>query len=176
MITIIYLIIQLLFAIFFFYLCLAFLTGAPFVPSTNSAATTMIALSQIKSGMTIYDLGSGNGKLLHLAAQKGAVAIGYEINPMLVVFSNIRALFSPERKQMITYWKNFWSANITKADVLFVYLLPWRMETLEKKLMKEAKPGAIIVSNSFIFPHLDCIRKDEANHIYVFKISRKATI
>jgi SAM-dependent methyltransferase len=164
---------QLLFAVLFFYLSLAFLTGAPFVPSTKVVAKTMIAISNIKKGMTIYDLGSGDGRLLFLAAAKGAKAIGLEINPYLVLYSNIVTLCSPYRKIVRTYWKNFWRADFSHADVVFIYLLPWKMEKLEQKLLREMKPGSKIVSNSFIFPHIPCTKKDTINHVYLFTVPKK---
>jgi len=130
----------------------------------------MIRLSRIKKGMTIYDLGSGNGKLLFLAAKQGAIAKGLEINPFLVLYSSIKSLCSPYRHTVHTYWKNFWTSDISEADIVFIYLLPWRMKKLEHALKLKCKKGTIIVSNSFIFPHLTCIRKDETNHVFAFRI------
>lgn len=168
--VIIFYILQICFAVFFFYLSIAFVTGAPFVPSTNPVSLSMIRLANIKKGKKIYDLGSGNGKLLFLAAQKGAIAKGLEINPLLVVFSNIRSFFSPYRNLVHTSWSNFWSADLHDADIIFVYLLPWRMEKLEKKLVSDCRKGTVIVSNSFIFPHLTRIAHDPENHVYAFRI------
>jgi SAM-dependent methyltransferase len=158
----IFLVLQLGFAVFLFFMCFAFLSGAPFVPTITDTARSMIALAHIKRGCTVYDLGSGNGKLILLAKHEGAVAVGFEINPLLVVLSNLRGAR--------TYWKNFWHADISGADIIFVYLLPWRMERLAQKLKAECKPGALIVSNSFIFPGWKILRQDKPNHVYVFKV------
>jgi len=170
MLSYVFLTLHLLFALFLFFLCIAFITGAPFVASTNTVSKIMIRFARIKKGMKIYDLGSGNGKLLFLAAQKGAVAKGLEINPFLVLYSNIRTFFSPYRHQVHTYWKNFWTYDIRDADVVFIYLLPWRMETLERALITKLQKGTVIISNSFIFPHLTCIRKDKTHHVYAFRV------
>ncbi|MCX6794068.1 MAG: hypothetical protein NTY06_03105, partial [Candidatus Gottesmanbacteria bacterium] len=94
--------------------------------------------------------------------QKGAHAIGYEINPILVLFSKLRGTK--------THWKNFWHADIHDADVIFVYLLPWKMKRLADKLKGELKPGTTIVSNSFIFPNWKIVRQDTVNHVYVFRV------
>ena len=167
---VLFLTIQLGFAILIFYLCIAFVTGAPFVPSANPTARSMIDLSRMKPGIKVYDLGSGNGKLLFLAARKGATAVGLEINPLLVLWSKIKAIASPYRKHISTRWQNFWKADLSDADVVFVYLLPWRMEKLAAKLKKELKPGTLIVSNSFVFPNWKILRQDKTTHVYVFKI------
>ena len=128
----------------------------------------MVGLANIQKGNIIYDLGSGDGRLLFLSLNAGAgKAIGIEINPLLVLWSNFRALIL-SKKHAHTRWGNFWRADLTDADVVFVYLLPWRMGKLARKLKKELKPGARIVSNSFIFPDWKILRQDRVNHIYVF--------
>lgn len=168
--SVLFLTIQLGFFFFLFYLCLAFVTGAPYVPSVSPTATAMIRLARISPGTTVYDLGSGDGRLLLLAAGRGARAVGFEINPFLVFWSIIRGFFSPRRELVKTIWKNFWHADLSGADVVFVYLLPWRMKALEKKLRKELKPGALVVSNSFIFPDWNILREDAKTHVYVFRV------
>lgn len=170
MLSVLFLIFQTFFAVFFFFLCLAFFTGAPFVLTKTPAAKSMIRLAHLKKGTIVYDLGSGNGKLLFLAAKEGAHARGIEINPFLVFYSNLRAYFSPYRYQIKTYWKNLWTTDLRGADVVFLYLIPWKMEKLEEKIKREMKKGSLVISNSFIFPNLRCIEKHKENHIYVFKI------
>lgn len=175
MIPILFIFLNLLFAILIFYLLIAFLTGAPYVPSTKLSANTMIRLADINKQSIAYDLGSGDGRLLNLSMIQGAKkAIGYEINPYLVFFSRIRFLLSPFRKNVHIYLKSFWNADIRNADVVFIYLLPWRMEQLKKKLLSELKPGAYIVSNSFIFPHWKVLQYDEIAHVYVFKVPKRS--
>lgn len=174
MLPIIFIVLNLLFTILIFYLLLAFLTGAPYVPSTRSTAEAMLKLAKISSDTTVYDLGSGDGKLLNLAMIYGAKkAIGYEINPFLVLASRFRFLLKPYRNKVQIYFKNFWHAKISDADVVFIYLLPWRMEKLKQKLLTEVKPGSLVVSNSFIFPNWKPYKSDPINHVYVFKIPVK---
>jgi SAM-dependent methyltransferase len=170
MLSFVFTIIQLGFFVFVTFLCLAFITGAPFVPSVPHTAESMIKLANIKPGMRIYDLGSGEGRLLFLAAQKGATAIGIEINPLLVLFTYIKILFSPFRKTIRVYWKNLWKADISEADVVFIYLIPWRMDKLENMLKNQLKKGSLVVSNSFIFPGWTIIQQDIKNHVYVFRV------
>lgn len=169
MLYILFLVLNLAFALLLFFFCVAFITGAPYVPSSRQASRKMIELAHIKRGDRIYDLGSGDGKLLFLAAQQGAVATGYEINPYLVLFTKIRTYFSPYRKNIHVHWKNFWHADIGDADAVFVYLIAWKMERLETLLRQRLKPGTRVISNSFIFPHLDQVGNDAVSHVYAFK-------
>lgn len=162
MLILVFLLIQTFFVVFIFFLALAFVTGAPFVPTKTPTADAMIRLADLKKGNVVYDLGSGDGKLLLLATRKGTRAIGYEINPLLVLYANLR--------NARTRWKNFWRADIHDADVIFIYLLPWKMERLAEKLKNECKKGTVIVSNSFIFPGWKIVRQDAPHHVYVFRI------
>lgn len=170
-VQIFFLLMNLFFALAIFYLTIAFITGAPFVPSNEYATKSMINFASLKPGMKIYDLGSGDGRLVIEAAKHGAYAVGFEINPFLVIWSNLRILLSHQEKLAHVYWKNFWRANLTDADVVFVYLLPWRMETLSQLLDKQLKKNTIIISNSFIFPKWNVYKKDQKNHIYAFKVA-----
>ncbi len=170
MIAVMFLGVQLFFVLLIFFLLMAFVTGAPFVPSTKQTAIKMIELAHIKPDMTVYDLGSGDGRLLFLAAQKGATAIGLEINPFLVLWTWLRKTLSPRRKRIRVRWQNFWQADFSGADVAFIYLLPWKMDKLANKLASELKPGSLIVSNSFIFPKWKILRQDKLLHVYVFSV------
>ncbi len=170
MIAILYIIFNLGFLLLILFLTLSFLTGAPFVPTSKGSSEAMLRLSGLHTGMTVVDLGSGDGRLLFMAARQKIHAIGYEINPYLVFYTKLLSLFNPDRKYIRVFWKNLWSADVSKADAVFVYLIPWRMEKLQKKLSKSCKPGTIIVSNSFIFPSWEIYRQDQKNHIYAYKI------
>lgn len=168
--TIFFLILNISFALFIFFLTLAFITGAPFVRSNKKATDAMIRLARIKPGLKVYDLGSGDATLLFRAAALGATAVGLEINPFLVLWSRLKILLSPYRKRITVRWQNFWRADLHEADIIFIYLLPWRMEKLEKHFKKVLKPGTRIVSNSFIFPSLKRLQEDRESHVYSFTV------
>ncbi len=168
--TIFFLLVNISFALFILFLTLAFITGAPFVRSNKKAADAMIRLARLKPGMKVYDLGSGDGTLLFRTASLGATAVGLEINPFLVLWSYVKILFSEHRKTIIIRWQNFWIANLHDADVVFVYLLPWRMKSLENYIKTTCKPGTRVVSNSFIFPSLKQMEHDKEAHVYSFRV------
>ena len=64
--------------------------GAPFLPTMKKDRETALDLLDLKPGQLFIDLGSGDGSLLMLAAQKGLRAEGYEINPFLWLYSWLR--------------------------------------------------------------------------------------
>ncbi len=153
---------QIFFAVFFFFLVVAFVTGGPFVPSSKLAVSAMINLGKVGPGMRVYDLGSGDGRLVAAAKKKGAKATGFEINPILVLYANLRG--RPTR------WASLWRANLSDADIVFAYLLPGHMDKLMDKLKRQCKKGTLVISNSFIFPNWKALRSDEKNHIYAFMV------
>ncbi len=161
--------IHLLFAGAIVFLTLAFVTGAPYVPSGNKALEAMIRLAKIRKGDRVYDLGSGDGRVLFECARLGAVCTGLEINPYLVVYTYIRAFFSPYRTTVSVKWKDFRRCDFQDADIVFIYLIPWKMDTLEHKLHKLSK-GTRIITNSFIFHHLTLTGKDEYAHVYAYTV------
>ncbi|MCL4200836.1 50S ribosomal protein L11 methyltransferase [Patescibacteria group bacterium] len=167
---ILFLIIQLIMAGFFLFLCLAFVTGGPFVPSSKTSVMAMVKLANLRSGQTVFDVGSGDGRVLMAAARQGAKAVGIEINPYLVWYTRFRALWRPYKGKVTVLWQNLWTTDLSRADVVFVYLIPWKMADLAAKLKKELKPGALVISNSFIFPGWKVVRKDTDHHVYAFVI------
>lgn len=93
--------------------------GAPYVPSKRSEVERAFAeLYPLGTDDTLVDIGSGDGVVLRLAAKRGARAVGYEINPLLVVLSRWLSRSSPE---VTVYLASFWHAALP-ADTTVVYV------------------------------------------------------
>ena len=159
---------DLIFILLIFFLILSFFTGAPFIMMRRKEAERMIELAKIKKGERVYDLGSGDGRLVIMAAKKGARAIGFEINPFLVLISWVRILFSGVRKNATVKWRNFWGQDVSNADVILLYLIYQHMERMEKKLLSELKPGTRVISYTFKFPNWQHSFYDKENKLYVY--------
>ncbi len=131
--------------------CFVVFFGAPFLPVMSSSAQQAIELLDLQEGQTIVDLGSGNGKILRMAAKRKLIAIGYELNPVLYAFSYINTL--RYRKNVKIFYGNFWSKEIHDTDAVFVFLLPKYMEKLNQKISKiELNHDLKLVSYSFKIP------------------------
>ena len=74
--------------------------GVPFLPTHKKQALKMLELAGLKPGMKVIDLGSGAGRLLFLAASQGATAVGYELNPFLVLWTRLVILILGKQKQI----------------------------------------------------------------------------
>ncbi|HEY4161373.1 MAG TPA: hypothetical protein VGM08_04905 [Candidatus Saccharimonadales bacterium] len=134
-----------LFALFFV-LVLAFggvlLRGAPYLPTLDAQGRAALELLDLKKGQTLLELGSGDGKMLVLAAQGGLNAVGIELNPFLVAVSWLRT--RRYRKQVRIIWGDFWRVSWPPCDGVFVFLLNPFMPKLEARMRTIKKPLASV--------------------------------
>ena len=144
-----------------------FLFGAPYQASSSSAARKMIKLSGVKKGQKVAELGSGNGKLVIEFAKKGAVVTGFEINPFLVWISRWKIGKLRLQKRATIKQENFWNASLSKFDIVSMFQVWHVMPSLEKKLKKEMKKGAKVVSNTWRLRGMKPARKD--GHVFLYK-------
>ena len=116
--------------------------GAPYLPTLRPQAQAAFDLLDLQQGQTILELGSGDGKVLLLAAQAGYKAIGIEINPLLVLISIWR--LRRYRAQVRIVWGNFWWKQWPDADGVFVFLLDRFMPKLDQKMSAYLRPLASV--------------------------------
>jgi 16S rRNA A1518/A1519 N6-dimethyltransferase RsmA/KsgA/DIM1 with predicted DNA glycosylase/AP lyase activity len=109
-----------LFAVVVLCFGLGALLGAPFLPVRKVDAEAALDLAELKAGQTLIDLGSGDGRLLLAAAQRGASAIGYEVNPIMYLWSLV--VTWRYRRQISVRLQNFWRLPLPPADVIYIFL------------------------------------------------------
>ena len=110
----------------------------------------MLRLAEVTSGDVVYDLGSGDGRILIAAARdRGARGVGLEIDPALVAQSAERARRLGLADKLTFRQQDLFEADLTPATVVTVYLSPDLNRRLRPKLLRELRPGARIVSHSF---------------------------
>lgn len=104
----------------------------------------------MEPGQLLVDLGCGDGRVLRRAGKYYRVkAIGYEVN--LLAYLKAKVL-SIGFKNVEIKRKNFWSADLSQANVVFCYLYPDVMRRLSCKLKTNLRPGTVIVSCNFGLP------------------------
>ncbi len=127
-------------------------TGGPYVPTPPAVVEAMLKLADVGANDYVIDLGSGDGRIVLMAATKfRARGMGYDIDPDLVEGANAAA-----KKQGVADRAKFEVRDVLKADigratVMTLYLLPGMMTSLQKKLLAELAPGTRIVSHDFTF-------------------------
>lgn len=139
----------------------------PYVATTDKRIETIIKFAQIKKNQTVVDLGSGDGRLLVKSAQLGAIAIGYEINPLLILFTKLRAFLRGLSQSVIVNNKSLWNADLKVADVIFVYALKKSMKKFEDFVFSNSKPGTRIVTNTNPFPGKKPQKEENGIFLYV---------
>lgn len=150
----------------FFVFVFVIIFGAPYVPTLKSQRQTALDLLDLKKGQTLYELGSGDGSLLIEAAERGLRAIGWELNPFLVLIARWRA--RRWRSQVKVVWGNFWSADFAKADGVFVFQMDRSMKRLEAKIKNDAPGKKIkIASHAFQIPGKKPLKKQNAVLLYL---------
>ena len=140
--------------------------GAIYVASTEEKIKKMIELAEMKSGEKVADLGAGDGRLIIALAKKGIEAHGYEINPILVWKARRNINKTELRGKAFIHWKNFWNEDLSGFDIITVYGIGYMMKKLEKKLRKELKNNARVVSNAFCFPTWPQIKEEDGVYLY----------
>lgn len=121
-----------------------------YVPTPQPVVEAMLDLAQVKATDVVYDLGSGDGRIVITAAKKyGAQGVGIEMDPALVkkARENAAAAGVANRVRFVT--QDLFTADLSRATVVTLYLLQSINERLRPKLVRQLKPGTRVVSHVF---------------------------
>lgn len=140
--------------------------GAPFMVSGGNAVKKIIKLSNLKSGQKAADLGSGDGRIVIALAKAGAIAHGYEINPILVWWSRRKIKKEGLEGRAFVHQKSFWNADFSSFDLISIYGIDYIMRDLQEKLQRELKVGAKVAANAFEFPDWEYSKKEGSIYFY----------
>lgn len=142
---------------------------AIYVPLPKSTIRKMLRLAKVNKNDIVYDLGSGDGKVLRIATKEFKVkkAVGIEKSLILVLISKfLNKIYRLENKIEIR-WGDFLKENISDATVIILYLNFGIMKKLEKKIIKECK-NVRIVSAAHKFPNLKYKKRFKTGHFYSY--------
>jgi len=120
--------------------------AAPWFPTWSKDIERFLKLAELKPGQKFYDLGCGDGKLVFAAAGAGAEAVGFEISllPYLIALSRS---FNIKNTKII--FKDFWKANLSDVDVVYIFLTPKVNPKAKIKLEQELKKGSRVITYSW---------------------------
>ncbi|MFZ1361116.1 MAG: hypothetical protein WAS27_03785 [Candidatus Saccharimonadales bacterium] len=146
------------------------LRGAPYVPSLSSHTRRALSeLAPINSHDVLVDLGSGDGVVLRLAAQRGARAIGYELNPVLVLISRLLCRRYPATETRLA---DFWLIDLPpETTVIYAFSVTRDMKKLATKVQQTANQAGHPI-RLIIFGHTLPSRTTDAqshsHNMYIF--------
>ena len=121
----------------------------PFVPSPMHVVHKMIEVAQIKNGDILYDMGSGDGRIVIEAAKKyGIRGVGIDLNPELVAKAKESALNEGVSHLVEFRAQDGLTVDLSEATVVTLYMFKWFNNALRPKLQK-LKPGSRVVAHDF---------------------------
>jgi hypothetical protein len=122
-----------------------------FVPTRDAVVEAMLNMANVTKNDVVYDLGSGDGKIVIAAAKRGARAIGVDIDPVRIKEANANAQTAGVTDRVTFINGDIFdpAIKINEASVVTLYLLPALNLKLRPRLWAELKPGTRVVSNSF---------------------------
>ena len=122
----------------------------PYVPTPERVVDTMLKLANLGPGDVLYDLGSGDGRIVITAARKFSVrGVGIDINPERIREANDNAKNAGVMDKVTFRQNDLFQEDLHEATVVTLYLLPSVNLKLRPKLLKELKPGTRIISHDF---------------------------
>jgi precorrin-6B methylase 2 len=141
----------------------------PYVPTPQTVVEAMLKLGEVKKGDVLYDLGSGDGRIVITAAKMfGVKGTGIDINPERIeeAVANAKTEKVTDRVRFLN--QDLFEANISDATVVTLYLLPSINLKLRPKLWRDLKPGTRIVSHSFDMGDWEPEKRIEVDGRYLY--------
>jgi predicted RNA methylase len=159
--------------IFVYYLIKLLRGEAIFVPLPEETIEKMLRLAGVSSKDVVYDLGSGDGRVIILAVKKFKCrAVGIEKNPILYFISKFRIRKQNLQKLVEVKRKNFFDEDLSKSTVIFIYLSKKIVNKLREKFEKELKKGTRIVSADHRIKGWRVRRRIKTGHFYSYLYMR----
>jgi SAM-dependent methyltransferase len=148
----------------------------PFVPTPQEVVDKMIELGGVKKGDVVYDLGSGDGRIVITAAKNGARAVGFDVDGDLVKESRENIRKAGLEKSAEIKQQDILTVDLSPATVVTMYLLPDVNLKLKPNLLKQLKPGSRVVSHAFDMGDWKPDKTERVNGrtIYLWTIPTKA--
>ncbi len=157
---------------------------APYYPSPLIVVQAMLDAAELQPGELLVDLGSGDGRIILLAARDfDARAVGYELDDALVKSSRRKIAEMKIEDRAEIRQQDLFTADLAEADVVTLYLLPRAMARLEPILQKSLKKSARVIAHDFAFPNwkpVETIPIDDSQEldglphsVYVYRLPEK---
>jgi 23S rRNA G2445 N2-methylase RlmL len=122
----------------------------PYVPTPQPVVEAMLRLAKVKRGDVLYDLGSGDGRIVITAAKRyGVHGTGVDIDPQRIKEANANARKAGVAGRARFVNEDLFQIDFSDATVVTLYLLPRLNLQLRSRLINELRPGTRIVSHGF---------------------------
>jgi predicted O-methyltransferase YrrM len=154
----------------------------PYVPTHESLVEEMLSMARVTGSDVLYDLGSGDGRIVITAARKfGTRGIGYDLDPERIKEARENARRAGVTDRVRFEQQDIFTAKIADATVVTMYLLPDVNMRLRPRLLSELKPGTRIVSHNYDLGDWQPVQRKEMdvtgiNHtLFLWIVPQRAT-
>lgn len=153
----------------------------PYVPTPQNVVDEMLRLANVTKDDVVYDLGSGDGRLVITAVKNFGARRGFgvDIDPQRIAEGNANAKAAGVTDRVSFAVQDLFQTDLKEATVVTLYLLPEVNLKLRPKLMSELRPGSRVVSHSFDMgdwaPQKTVTVKPGGQKLYLWTIPAKTT-
>ena len=153
----------------------SFLFGAGYQPAPRASVTAMLDFAQVGPSDRLYDLGAGTGAVVFRAArERGAHAVGVEVEPLRVAILRLRRRRGPARERIDIRWGNIFATDLRPATVVATFLWPEAMIRLRPIFEAQLAPGTRVVSHWHAIPGWTPERHDASVRVYLYRVPARA--
>ncbi|MFX0108492.1 MAG: SAM-dependent methyltransferase [Candidatus Hodarchaeota archaeon] len=164
-------IIEICLVVFIAWIAWSSIMGAPWVPTPRSKVRNMLEFAEVNNEDVLYDLGSGDGRIIIMAAKEfGAQSIGIEVDPLRVMWSRFAIRRHGLEQKVNVIRKDFFKTDIGDATVVALYQGHKINKKIRKKLASNLKPGTRVVSYRFILDGWEPTKTNEDSSIYLYVV------
>jgi SAM-dependent methyltransferase len=148
----------------------SFVFGAGYQPTYARAVRRMLDLAEVGPADRFYDLGAGTGAILFRAArERGAHAVGVEIEPVRLLVLRLRRYLGGPRDRVEIRWTNLFATDLHDATVVALFLWPEAMRRLRPHLETMLPSGARVVSHWHEVPGWTPTVYDASVRVYYYR-------
>ena len=142
----------------------------PYVQTPRPVVAAMLDLAGVGADDYLIDLGSGDGRIAIMAAQRGARALGVDLDPDRIAEASLAAQVAQVETRARFRREDLFATPLREASVVTMYLLPQVNLRLRPRLLTELRPGSRIVSHNFTLGDWapDETREIGSSHIYLW--------
>jgi precorrin-6B methylase 2 len=147
-----------------------------YVPTPPEVVDAMLKVANVTSADVVFDLGSGDGRIVIEAARKyGARGVGIELDAALIKQATRNAERAGVAEKVMFRQADFFKVDLSEATVVTLYLTRSINQRLQPKLLSELRPGSRVVSHRFDMPlwtpDQDIVVR--STHVYLWTIGRR---
>ncbi len=147
------------------------MVGAPWLPTPKKRVRAMLKLAEVSEGDVLYDLGSGDGRIIVMAAKEfGANAIGIEIDPLRLLWTRFVIWRHKLHQKAEVIRGNFFHINLENASVVTIYQGHEINKKIREKLSTDLGKGTRVVSYRFIIAGWTPVSVDNDSSLYLYEV------